>query len=48
VLLFDVREARGTDPGRFGVELATDSLELLGAELSSRVLADTMERTGET
>jgi hypothetical protein len=47
VLLFGVAEARGADVTRFGAEIINGSLELIGAEISTRLVADNMERTGE-
>lgn len=48
VLLFDVREARGSDASRFAAGLIDGSLDLIAAEISTQRLVETMERTGET
>ncbi len=47
VLLFDIREARGSDAGRFAAEMINDSLDLIAAEITTRQVVDDMERTGE-
>jgi len=48
VLLFDIREARGTDASRFAAGMIDDSLQLIAAEISTRQLVESLERTVET
>ena len=48
VLMFDIRQARGTDASRFAADLIGGSLELIAAEISTQQLLDNMERAGET
>jgi hypothetical protein len=48
VLLFDIRQARGTDASRFAADLVGGSLELIAAEISTQQLLSNMERAGET
>ncbi len=47
VLLFDIREARGSDAGRFAADMINESLDLIAAEISTRQVVDEMERTRE-
>ncbi len=48
VLLFDIREARGSDASKFAADMINDSLGLIAGEISTRQLLDNMERTAET
>jgi hypothetical protein len=47
VLLFDIREARGSDASRFAAGMIDESLDLIAAEISTRQIVEEMERTGE-
>jgi hypothetical protein len=47
VLLFDIREARGSDASKFAADMINDSLDLIAAEISTRQVVDDMERTRE-